>query len=54
MIRVLFVGDVVGKVGRRLLTERLRRIQSEHRADATVVNIENAAGGFGLTGAVWD
>jgi metallophosphoesterase (TIGR00282 family) len=51
---VLFVGDVVGKVGRRLLTERLRRIQSEHKADATVVNIENAAGGFGLTGAVWD
>ncbi len=54
MIRVLFVGDVVGKVGRRLLSERLRRIQSEHKADVTIVNIENAAGGFGLTGTVWE
>ncbi len=54
MIRVLFVGDVVGKVGRRLLEERLRRIQSEHKADFTIVNVENAAGGFGVTGSVWD
>ena len=54
MLRLLFVGDVVGKVGRRLLQERLRRIQTEVRADFTVVNVENAAGGFGLTGSVWD
>ena len=54
MLRILFVGDVVGKVGRRLLHERLRRIQTELAADLTVVNVENAAGGFGLTGPVWD
>ena len=54
MVRVLFVGDVVGKVGRRLLTERLRRLQGEVQADFTVVNVENAAGGFGLTGTVWE
>jgi metallophosphoesterase (TIGR00282 family) len=54
VVRVLFVGDVVGKVGRRVLTERLRRVQSEVQADVTVVNVENAAGGFGLTGTVWD
>jgi metallophosphoesterase (TIGR00282 family) len=54
VVRVLFVGDVVGKVGRRLLAERLRRLQSEVHADLTVVNIENAAGGFGVTGTVWD
>lgn len=48
------MGDVVGKVGRRVLTERLRRLQSEVQADVTVVNVENAAGGFGLTGTVWD
>jgi metallophosphoesterase (TIGR00282 family) len=54
VVKVLFVGDVVGKVGRRLLAERLRRLQSEVKADLTVVNIENAAGGFGLTGTVWD
>ena len=54
MLRVLFVGDVVGKVGRRLLAERLRRVQNEVAADLTIVNVENAAGGFGLTGPVWD
>ncbi len=53
-MRVLFVGDVVGKVGRRMLAESLRRVQSEAGADFTVVNVENAAGGFGLTGTVWD
>jgi metallophosphoesterase (TIGR00282 family) len=54
MVRILFVGDVVGKVGRRLVTERLRRLQAELEVNFTVVNIENAAGGFGLTGSVWD
>ncbi len=54
MTRVLFIGDVVGKVGRRLLEGRLRRLQAEVRADLTVANVENAAGGFGLTGAIWD
>ena len=53
-MNILFVGDVVGKVGRRLLKEQLRRAQVEARADFTIVNIENASGGFGLTGAVWD
>jgi metallophosphoesterase (TIGR00282 family) len=53
-VRVLFVGDVVGKVGRRVLKEKLRRVQNEVQAEFTVVNIENAAGGFGLTGSVWD
>lgn len=53
-VRVLFVGDVVGKVGRRLLLGQLRRVQSEVGADFTVVNVENAAGGFGVTGAVWE
>ena len=54
MMRILFVGDVVGKVGRRLLEGQLRRLQGELASDLTVVNVENAAGGFGLTGAVWD
>jgi metallophosphoesterase (TIGR00282 family) len=53
-MRILFVGDVVGKVGRRVLRQQLRRAQSETGADFTIVNVENAAGGFGLTGSVWD
>jgi metallophosphoesterase (TIGR00282 family) len=52
-VRILFVGDVVGKVGRRVLAEELRRLQGEVGAEFTVANVENAAGGFGLTEAVW-
>jgi len=48
-MRILFVGDIVGKGGRRVLCEQLSRLQSLHRVDFTIVNVENAAGGFGLT-----
>ena len=48
-MRILFVGDIVGKGGRRVLSEQLPRLQSLHRVDFTIVNVENAAGGFGLT-----
>ncbi|NCO69035.1 MAG: TIGR00282 family metallophosphoesterase [Acidobacteria bacterium] len=53
-MRILFVGDVVGKVGRRLLREQLKCAQASTAADFTVVNIENAAGGFGITAPIWD
>ena len=53
-MRILFVGDVVGKVGRKLVQENLRRLQAESEADFTIVNVENAAGGFGLTTALWE
>ncbi|NWG13223.1 MAG: TIGR00282 family metallophosphoesterase [Acidobacteria bacterium] len=48
-MRVLFVGDVFGKPGRRILDLRLRALILEHRIDFCVANVENAAGGFGLT-----
>ena len=48
-MRILFVGDIVGKGGRRVLREQLSRLQSLHRVDFTIANVENAAGGFGLT-----
>ena len=53
-MRVLFVGDVVGAPGRRLLGARLKGLKREVRADLTVVNGENAAGGAGLTFATAD
>jgi metallophosphoesterase (TIGR00282 family) len=53
-VRILFVGDIVGKVGRRLVKEQLRRLQGEVGADFTIANVENAAGGYGLTTTVWD
>jgi metallophosphoesterase (TIGR00282 family) len=46
---LLFVGDVVGKPGRRALAALLPRLIDRHRVDYAVVNVENAAGGYGVT-----
>ncbi|MFC4639522.1 TIGR00282 family metallophosphoesterase [Deinococcus hohokamensis] len=46
MIRVLFVGDVFGQPGRRLLSAHLPDLR--RTVDFAVVNMENAAGGFGM------
>jgi hypothetical protein len=48
-LKLLFVGDVVGKPGRRAVQELLPRLVDHHRADYVVVNVENLAGGFGVT-----
>jgi len=48
-MNVLFVGDVVGQPGRRALDRALTRLIDQHSIDFTIVNVENAAGGFGLT-----
>ncbi len=51
-MRHLFVGDVIGKPGRRALQRVLRPLIEEREIEYTVVNIENAAGGFGVTASV--
>ena len=43
------VGDVFAESGRAALTKLLPRVRQQHAIDFTVVNIENAAGGFGVT-----
>jgi metallophosphoesterase (TIGR00282 family) len=48
-MKLLFVGDVIGKPGRRALQNLLPRLVDHHRADYVVVNVENSAGGFGVT-----
>jgi metallophosphoesterase (TIGR00282 family) len=48
-MKLLFVGDVIGKPGRRALQHLLPRLVDHHRADYVVVNVENSAGGFGVT-----
>jgi len=48
-MNILFVGDVVGSPGRRALQEALTSVIDRRRVDFTIVNVENAAGGFGLT-----
>jgi hypothetical protein len=51
-VRILFVGDVVGKPGRQALAVLVPRIRSERNIDLCVVNGENAAGGAGLTAEI--
>ena len=51
-VRILFVGDLVGKPGRRALQRLLPKLKTERRLDYVVVNVENAAGGFGVTPAL--
>jgi metallophosphoesterase (TIGR00282 family) len=48
-IRILFIGDVVGSIGRRTLLALLPTLQERHQVDFTVVNGENSAGGLGIT-----
>jgi 2',3'-cyclic-nucleotide 2'-phosphodiesterase len=48
-MNILCIGDLVGKPGRRVLTELLPDIKREFNIDFTVANVENAAGGSGVT-----
>ena len=48
-MRILFVGDVFGHAGRRIVTEHLAPLIEQREVDLVVVNAENAAGGFGVT-----
>jgi metallophosphoesterase (TIGR00282 family) len=48
-VKLLFVGDVVGGIGRRTLAALLPSIRDAHEPDFVVVNGENAAGGVGIT-----
>jgi len=48
-MRILFLGDVVGRSGRAAVTEQLPGLRERYALDFVVVNGENAAGGFGIT-----
>lgn len=48
-MRILYLGDVVGRAGRDVVIERLPEIRSRLRLDFVVVNGENSAHGFGIT-----
>ncbi len=51
-MRLLFLGDVVGRPGRVAVVEELPRLRERYKVDFAVVNGENAAGGFGITEAI--
>lgn len=53
-MKLLFIGDVVGRPGRELLRRGLRGLVDYHGADLVIANVENAAAGFGITKDIGD
>ncbi len=48
-MKILFLGDVVGRAGREAVLENVHALRKKYSADVCIANCENAAGGFGLT-----
>ncbi len=48
-MNILFVGDIFGSAGRRIVREHIGHLREAHAVELTIINAENAAGGFGLT-----
>jgi hypothetical protein len=48
-VNILFVGDVFGSAGRRIVREHIGHVRKANAVDLVVINAENAAGGFGVT-----
>jgi 2',3'-cyclic-nucleotide 2'-phosphodiesterase len=52
-MKILFVGDVVGSMGREMISEYLPKLKKKHLPDFTIVNGENAASGRGITEKIY-
>ena len=52
MLKLLFIGDIVGRPGRDIVNERLGSLRAEHAIDFVIANGENAAAGAGITAAI--
>jgi len=48
-LNILFVGDIFGSAGRKIVREHIGHVREAHNVELTVINVENAAGGFGIT-----
>jgi metallophosphoesterase (TIGR00282 family) len=53
-MKILFIGDIVGKPGREMVRKGLRRLVRHHDIDFVVANAENSAAGFGVTKDIGD
>src|SRR5215469_11873150 len=51
-MKVLFIGDIFGSVGRKIVHDHLAHVVESNQVDLVIANAENAAGGFGLTPAI--
>src|SRR5262245_16741473 len=52
-MRILFIGDIVGRSGRAAVLQRLPGLVRDWKLDFVAINGENAAGGFGITEAIY-
>jgi len=53
-VKLLCIGDIVGRPGRQILAEQLGLLVKEHQIDCVIANAENAAGGSGLTSTIYE
>ncbi len=51
-MQILFIGDIFGSPGRRIVADHLQDIIETNRIDLAIANAENAAGGFGITPSI--
>ncbi len=51
-MKILFIGDIVGKAGRQAIDGVLEKVIADHKIEFTVANGENAAGGMGITPSI--
>jgi metallophosphoesterase (TIGR00282 family) len=52
-VRILFIGDIVGKPGREIVAAAVNALKARYDLDLVIANAENAAGGSGLTPAIY-
>jgi metallophosphoesterase (TIGR00282 family) len=52
MLKLLFIGDIVGRPGRDIVADQLPKLRREHAIDFVIANGENVAAGAGITGAL--
>ncbi len=52
-MRILFIGDIVGKPGREIVCRAIGPLVAERKLDLVIANAENAAGGSGITPAIY-
>src|SRR4051812_15134121 len=53
-MRLLFIGDIVGRPGRELVRRGLAALVDQHQIDLVIANAENSAAGFGITREIGD
>lgn len=54
MIKILFIPDIVGKLGRNAIKQELPKLKKKYRPDAVILNVENSAHGIGATQKIID